>query len=39
MHHVLSSKAMPEIAMAKAQKEADALMCPCVEQTELNVPE
>ena len=36
---VLSGKATPEAAMAKAQLEADALMRPYVEQTALKVPE
>jgi sn-glycerol 3-phosphate transport system substrate-binding protein len=36
---VLSGKATPEAAMAKAQQEADALMRPYVEQTALKVPE
>ena len=36
---VLSGKATPEAAMAKAQLEADALMRPYVEQTALKIPE
>jgi sn-glycerol 3-phosphate transport system substrate-binding protein len=36
---VLSGKATPEAAMAKAQLEADTLMRPYVEQTALKVPE
>jgi sn-glycerol 3-phosphate transport system substrate-binding protein len=36
---VLSGKATPEAAMAKAQQEADGLMRPYVEQTALKVPE
>jgi sn-glycerol 3-phosphate transport system substrate-binding protein len=36
---VLSGKATPEAAMAKAQQEADALMRPYVEQTALKLPE
>ena len=36
---VLSGKAKPEAAMAKAQQEADALMRPYVEQTALKLPE
>jgi sn-glycerol 3-phosphate transport system substrate-binding protein len=36
---VLSGKATPAAAMAKAQQEADALMRPYVEQTALKVPE
>ncbi len=35
---VLSGKATPEAAMAKAQAEADALMKPYVEQTALKLP-
>lgn len=36
---VLSGKATPEAAMAKAQAEADGLMRPYVDQTVLNLPE
>ena len=36
---VLSGKAAPEAAMAEAQKQAEALMRPYVEQTALKVPE
>ena len=36
---VLSGKATPEAAMAAAQKEADELMQPYVEQTALKLPE
>jgi sn-glycerol 3-phosphate transport system substrate-binding protein len=36
---VLSGKATPEAAMAKAQQEADALMRPYVDQTALKLPE
>ena len=36
---VLSGKATPESAMAKAQQEADGLMRPYVEQTALKVPQ
>ena len=36
---VLSGKATPEAAMAAAQKEADELMRPYVEQTALKLPE
>jgi sn-glycerol 3-phosphate transport system substrate-binding protein len=36
---VLSGKATPAAAMAKAQSEADTLMRPYVEQTALKVPE
>ena len=36
---VLSGKATPAAAMAKAQLEADTLMRPYVEQTALKVPE
>ncbi len=36
---VLSGKATPEAAMAKAQADADALLKPYVEQTALKVPE
>lgn len=36
---VLSGKAKPEAAMAKAQQEADALMRPYVEQTALKLPD
>jgi sn-glycerol 3-phosphate transport system substrate-binding protein len=36
---VLSGKATPDAAMAKAQKEADALMKPYVDQTALRLPE
>jgi sn-glycerol 3-phosphate transport system substrate-binding protein len=36
---VLSGKATPAAAMAKAQQEADTLMRPYVEQTALKVPE
>jgi sn-glycerol 3-phosphate transport system substrate-binding protein len=36
---VLSGKATPQAAMAKAQQEADGLMRPYVEQTALKVPE
>jgi len=36
---VLSGKASPEAAMAAAQKEAEALMLPYVEQTALKLPE
>ena len=36
---VLSGKATPEAAMAAAQKQADALMRPYVEQTALKLPE
>jgi sn-glycerol 3-phosphate transport system substrate-binding protein len=36
---VLSGKATPEAAMARAQQEADALMRPYVEQTALKLPE
>ncbi len=36
---VLSGKATPEAAMAKAQQEADALIRPYVEQTALKLPE
>jgi sn-glycerol 3-phosphate transport system substrate-binding protein len=36
---VLSGKATPEAAMAKAQHDADALLKPYVEQTALKVPE
>jgi sn-glycerol 3-phosphate transport system substrate-binding protein len=36
---VLSGKTTPEAAMAEAQKQADALMAPYVEQTALKLPE
>ena len=36
---VLSGKATPEAAMETAQKQADALMKPYVEQTALKLPE
>jgi sn-glycerol 3-phosphate transport system substrate-binding protein len=36
---VLSGKATPEAAMATAQKQADELMKPYVEQTALKLPE
>jgi sn-glycerol 3-phosphate transport system substrate-binding protein len=36
---VLSGKASPEAAMAEAQKQADGLMQPYVEQTALKLPE
>ena len=36
---VLSGKAKPEAAMAKAQQEADALMRPYIEQAALKLPE
>ena len=36
---VLSGKTSPEAAMAEAQKQADALMKPYVEQTALKLPE
>ena len=36
---VLSGKATPEAAMATAQKQADELMRPYVEQTALKLPE
>jgi sn-glycerol 3-phosphate transport system substrate-binding protein len=36
---VLSGKATPEAALAKVQREADALMRPYIEQTALNPPE
>lgn len=36
---VLSGKATPEAAMAQAQKEADTLMRPYVEQTALKLPQ
>ncbi|MBN8896983.1 MAG: extracellular solute-binding protein, partial [Rhodospirillales bacterium] len=36
---VLSGKATPEAAMAEAQKQADALMRPYVEQTALKLPQ
>jgi sn-glycerol 3-phosphate transport system substrate-binding protein len=36
---VLSGKTTPEAAMAEAQKQADALMKPYVEQTALKLPE
>ena len=36
---VLSGKATPEAAMAAAQKQADELMKPYVEQTALKLPE
>ena len=36
---VLSGKMTPEAAMAEAQKQADALMKPYVEQTALKLPE
>jgi sn-glycerol 3-phosphate transport system substrate-binding protein len=36
---VLSGKTTPEAAMAEAQKQADALMKPYVEQTVLKLPE
>jgi sn-glycerol 3-phosphate transport system substrate-binding protein len=36
---VLSGKAAPEAAMARAQAEAEALMKPYVEQTALKLPE
>jgi sn-glycerol 3-phosphate transport system substrate-binding protein len=36
---VLSGRATPEAAMAAAQKQADELMRPYVEQTALKLPE
>jgi sn-glycerol 3-phosphate transport system substrate-binding protein len=36
---VLSGKATPEAAMAQAQKQADALMKPYVDQTALKLPQ
>ena len=36
---VLSGKPTPEAAMAAAQKQADTLMRPYVEQTALKLPE
>jgi sn-glycerol 3-phosphate transport system substrate-binding protein len=36
---ILSGKTTPEAAMAEAQKQADALMKPYVEQTALKLPE
>ena len=39
MQAVLSGKVKAPEAMADAQKEADALMRPYVEQTALKVPE
>lgn len=36
---VLSGKATPEATMATAQKQADELMKPYVEQTALKLPE
>lgn len=36
---VLSGRAKPDEAMASAQREADALMRPYVEQTALRLPE
>jgi sn-glycerol 3-phosphate transport system substrate-binding protein len=36
---VLSGKTSPEAAMAEAQKQADALMKPYVDQTALKLPE
>jgi sn-glycerol 3-phosphate transport system substrate-binding protein len=36
---VLSGKLTPDVAMDAAQKQADALMRPYVEQTALKLPE
>jgi sn-glycerol 3-phosphate transport system substrate-binding protein len=36
---VITGKAKPEAALAEAQRQADALMRPYVEQTALKLPE